>query len=141
VQGSKLHSIAEMISSSSRYSLQALKKEIAKCEVRCSNCHQEKTWLRQNGLESTLQEAKQLSNMVCICGTRKSPLALLCLTCTKEEKAKLADKKYGNIDNLVVRLQKEGFEAVARTYNVSSNAIRKYLKVRSIDTKTRSVLD
>lgn len=41
VRGKKLYTISEMLDSV--YSLENIKREIAKCEVRCANCHRRKT--------------------------------------------------------------------------------------------------
>ena len=51
----KNYNIAEMIGSA--YSLAKLEKEIAKCDVRCANCHRRKTGREQNwyqGIRLTL---------------------------------------------------------------------------------------
>lgn len=41
VRGKKLHSVCDMVNRSN--SLESIKKEISKCEVRCANCHRLKT--------------------------------------------------------------------------------------------------
>lgn len=45
VRGEKLFTIGQ----SYDHSLKALKEEIAKCEVRCANCHRRVTWQRNQG--------------------------------------------------------------------------------------------
>jgi hypothetical protein len=46
VHGDKEHNISDMVNGS--YSIAAIKKEMRKCEVRCSNCHRKKTHQRRN---------------------------------------------------------------------------------------------
>jgi hypothetical protein len=46
VRGEKVMNIADMVNNS--YSLNTIKDEIRKCEVRCANCHRKKTHERRN---------------------------------------------------------------------------------------------
>ena len=46
VRGKKKKSIADMVSHS--YSIETIKKEIRKCEIRCANCHRKKTHERMH---------------------------------------------------------------------------------------------
>lgn len=46
VRGEKITNIADMVHSS--YSIEAIKKEIRKCEVCCANCHRIRTHKRRN---------------------------------------------------------------------------------------------
>tara|TARA_R110002020_G_scaffold65290_4_gene172469 strand:- start:402 stop:746 length:345 start_codon:yes stop_codon:yes gene_type:complete len=46
VKGKKRKAIADMISRS--YSIETIKKEIRKCEIRCANCHRKKTHERMH---------------------------------------------------------------------------------------------
>ncbi len=48
VRGHKKHSICLL--SNSSYSLNVIKKEIKKCEIRCANCHRRKTAKERNYL-------------------------------------------------------------------------------------------
>ena len=45
VHGEKVGNVSDMVNGS--YSIDAIKKEIRKCEVRCSNCHRIKTMERR----------------------------------------------------------------------------------------------
>ena len=49
VRGKKKKAIADMVSHS--YSIETIKEEIRKCEIRCANCHRIKTLERQNKLQ------------------------------------------------------------------------------------------
>ena len=43
--GEKIHNIADMVNQS--YSIETIKNEIRKCQVRCANCHRKKTYQRR----------------------------------------------------------------------------------------------
>jgi hypothetical protein len=45
VRGEKVKNVSDMANAS--YSINSIKNEIRKCEVRCSNCHRKKTHLRR----------------------------------------------------------------------------------------------
>ena len=46
VRGEKLYNIADMVHKA--FSIETIKEEIRKCEVRCANCHRKKTHERRN---------------------------------------------------------------------------------------------
>ena len=46
VRGKKIRAIADMVGN--YYSIETIKKEIRKCEIRCSNCHRKKTHERMH---------------------------------------------------------------------------------------------
>lgn len=54
VRGEKLHNVSDMIRRGA--ALQRIEAEIAKCDVRCANCHRRKTaarngrWFRDTGI-------------------------------------------------------------------------------------------
>lgn len=50
VRGKKVRNIADMVNNS--YSIDSIKKEIRKCEVRCANCHRRKTYERRSSKKS-----------------------------------------------------------------------------------------
>jgi len=59
IRGSKKNSIAKMIGTATSW--QTIEEEIAKCEVRCANCHSAKTsergnWWRSNKVEDVQRE-------------------------------------------------------------------------------------
>lgn len=45
VRGTKVKNVADMVNNS--YSIEAIKNEIRKCDVRCANCHRRKTYERR----------------------------------------------------------------------------------------------
>ncbi len=46
VRGTKVSNVGTMYK---KYTLEEIKKEIAKCEIVCANCHAHRTWIRQSG--------------------------------------------------------------------------------------------
>lgn len=52
VRGTKLHNISNMVQQG--HGLNALLEEMAKCEVRCANCHRRQTYKRRNNTEDML---------------------------------------------------------------------------------------
>jgi hypothetical protein len=142
VSESKKDSVSRMILDRRGYTVGDVKDEIAKCEVRCSNCHSVKTHARMRGLETTNQEPKDKTSLKCPkCDKRKTRTARLCYDCSRQEKAEMADNKYGDLENLLIQLRETSFVQVAKAYNVSDNAIRKYLKSKKVDIHTLRVLE
>jgi len=105
VIGQKKADIAQMIGATAKFTVQDVKDEITKCEVRCGNCHQKKTPACANGLESTHQETKEFQSLVCPkCAGRKTRAAVVCYDCSRQEISEMTDKKYGNLENLLIQL-------------------------------------
>ena len=50
VRGKKVKNIADMVNNS--YSIETIKNEIRKCDVRCANCHRRKTHERRSSKKS-----------------------------------------------------------------------------------------
>ena len=48
VYGKKVANIGQMLN---YFSVEDILKEVAKCEVVCSNCHRERTWQRKNNIQ------------------------------------------------------------------------------------------
>jgi hypothetical protein len=94
------------------------------------------------GLETTNQEPKDKTSLKCPkCDKRKTRAAKLCYDCSRQEKAQMADNNYGDLENLLIQLRETSFVQVAKAYNVSDNAIRKYLKSKKVDIHTLRVLE
>jgi hypothetical protein len=136
VQGKKNRDISFMIGKNKGYSIQDLKDEITKCEIRCANCHREKTLKRNNGLEETDQIPKSITSVLCSCGNRKTRNAKHCRSCVQEEKSTGQQEKFGSVENIISLLSKKNYVQLARDLNVTDNAIRKYLSKNGVDPKS-----
>lgn len=114
--------------------------EIAKCKVRCSNCHTKKTKDRASKKETTSQSPKYvptLEEITCSCGKRKSFHTKVCRECHSKPRIEWPAKE------IVLEMLKDGsFTSVSKMLGVSDNSIRNFLKSfdidpRKIETKTR----
>lgn len=136
VRGSKKANISTMMKKPTTFSLDMVKEEIAKCEIRCANCHRIRTKARQIGKETTLQSPKDNSLKLCKCGNRKTLEALTCLECCNREKTSQSLDRYGDLDALLTRLAASNFTQIGKELGVSGNAVKKYIQRRGIDPKT-----
>jgi superfamily II DNA helicase RecQ len=136
VRGSKTANISMMIKKPKTFSLDMVKKEIAKCEIRCANCHRIRTRARQQGIETTLQSPKNNSLLICQCGSRKTMDALYCGECYLRKANAQSKARYGDLDTLLSRLKASNFTQIGKELGVSANAVKKYIQRRGIDPKT-----
>lgn len=136
VRGSKIAELSQMVKKPSLFSLSCVIDEIAKCEVRCGNCHRQKTRARQLGMEQTEQLPKNNSFRYCKCGKNKELISIECLDCHLIAKSKEASDRYGDLETLITRLRASNFVQVAKEMEISDNAIRKHLRRNGIDPKT-----
>lgn len=141
VRGSKTASISQMIRKPRTFSIEMVKVEISKCEIRCGNCHRMRTAARQAGREMTEQTPKDSSLTECECGNNKTLNALWCVECYLQEIDNQTNIRYGEIETLITRLRKSNFTRVAKELLVSDNAIRKHLRRNGIDPKSLLPMD
>lgn len=78
VRGKKTKNLSRMVRNSNLVPLDELEEEIAKCEIRCANCHQARTCARKTGKEITQQIPTDKKTGRCECGNRKSRESLIC---------------------------------------------------------------
>lgn len=126
VRGSKTENISRMLASQ-RYSLDDLKDEIAKCEVRCAVCHRTKSVKRYNGVEKTEQIlAWRPRQLLCACGSSKDAKASQCLKCYNS--TKFDPTKYPPVEEIITGVETYGWLPYARTLGMSDNGLRNALK-------------
>lgn len=131
VNGSKILSIGIM--AQQNFSLKQIDEEIAKCEVRCGNCHRKKTIARARKKETTDQDPKYIPTkfeVTCSCGNKKSFNSKACNRCNKEPRI-----EWPELEILIEMIKDDNFVKVGKMLGVSDNAIRKFLKARGIDPK------
>lgn len=102
--------------------LEEFKKEADKCILLCANCHREEH-NKDNGFSHTVEKEQHTNN---------------CKVCGKSCKNKLCSHLCSNIFNrkinrpskeqLLSEIKELGYCGTGRKYNVSDNAIRKWLK-------------
>lgn len=140
VRGKKEAGLSFMVTRPDLYTLTDIEEEIAKCEIRCANCHAVETARRARNLYKTEQLPKTATSAKCECGKQKARTSKNCEACVLQKIRLITDKKYGNLEELLEKVRKNGFKATGKAYNVSGTAIKKYLKNRGIDIKTLSML-
>lgn len=126
IKGSKIENINKMIQQK-RYSLDDLKEEIAKCEVRCVVCHRTKSVNRYKGLEKTEQDISWRSGrLYCSCGNKKEVSAVKCLDC--HNLTKFDRSKYPPVEDIIIGVETYGWLPYARTLGMSDNGLRNAVK-------------
>lgn len=133
VRDSKHLEVSKMVNSSA-WTEQDVKNEIAKCDVRCANCHRKKTHEHRNDPSLSKQENKykpKTHEVTCSCGNKKRLGSKVCNACNMRERA-----SWPSTEILIEMLKDSSFEALGRSLGVSGNAIRKKLKSNGIDIKT-----
>ena len=112
VRDKKTNNISTLVRRSNRVSLDALKNEIAKCEIRCANCHQMRTLARRIGEETTEQIPTDAKSGRCECGNRKSRVSLVCNSCHLKNETERTQDRYGDLETLLTRLKASNFTQI-----------------------------
>lgn len=135
VKHTKLESVGKMLSQP-RYSLEDVKNEIEKCEVRCLVCHRTKTTNRNNGIEVTEQVLiRKTGRLRCSCGNPKDITAIECWKCYNS--AKFDATKYPSLEEIIVGVETYGWLPYAKTLNISDNGLRKVARKLGADPLPR----
>jgi hypothetical protein len=133
VRGIKIMEVSRMVKGS-LWTYTDIDNEITKCDVRCVNCHRNKTWLRRIGEEPNIQETKyipQADEKLCKCGAPKKFGNAGCLSCSRKPKI-----DWPTLDELCDMLNDKSFLESGKILGVSGNAIRKKLRLAGIDPKS-----
>lgn len=135
VKGLKVQNLSVMIRHN-KYSLDEVKDEIDKCEVRCAVCHRIKTTSRQSGIETTEQEHfRNTGQLRCTCGKVKDNAATKCATC--HHAMKFDANKYPTLEEIIIGVETYGWLPYAKTLNVSDNGLRKVARKLGADPLPR----
>lgn len=136
VRGKKTANVSWMMKHPNIYTKEDINDEIAKCDIRCGNCHRMRTAARQRRIETTEQIPKDATTGRCNCGNRKSRESLICNDCHLKGEYKRTSEVYGELDALVQRLKVSNFTKLGKELGVTDNAIRKHLRRNGVDPKT-----
>jgi len=102
----------------------SIKKELDKCQVLCSNCHREIHSLEEKIFTPKFLEPRSPSHCV-DCQVECSIHAQRCLSCYKKHNFK--QSKCPSKEQLIKDFEElKYFTKVAKKYNVSDNAVRKW---------------
>jgi hypothetical protein len=137
VRDSKQIEISKMVNFSS-WTEQDVEEEIAKCDVRCVNCHRQKTRNHEANISLSAQKDKYkptFDEVNCPCGNKKKYGSKVCGSCNMKERT-----NWPSSEKLVEMLQGSSFEALGRALGVSGNSVRKRIKSSGIDPKNVKTL-
>jgi len=125
----KIMEVSQMVSKS--YSYQKINDEIKKCQMLCCYCHRRKTTKQLNHAEHhkikiKLKE-KKIENLCVNCGEKIYERAFRCLKCQAYNQRKVKERP--SLEEINKDLKELGsYVQVGKKYNVSDNAIRKWIK-------------
>lgn len=122
---------------------EATEKEIEKCECVCANCHaiehcrfsidELNVEISKETKSRPEKRRKTYKKYYCHCGEKKSYEAKQCAKCAGISIRKVVERPSKEI--LIQKLKDSNFCQVAKEYNVSDNAIRKWLKSYNVNPK------
>ena len=106
--------------------------EITNLRILCGHCHSQTLNFRGRGKDGKIYS-------YCSCGKRISKNSLDCVKCSFEKKkeANRNNPRYVSLDLVYAQfLEKKTFVALGNHYNVSDNAVRKYIKLHGISIES-----
>ena len=126
-----------------------VRKELTKCILVCSNCHQEiHGEILQCPLQSSFSEQKalEIDELVAInkkkeymcpeCGTTVYTKNSLCLACAGKKRRKVEHPSRAELKNLI---QQYNFVEIGQFYNVTEASIRKWCKNENLPYRLKDI--
>ena len=132
------------ISTKSIKSLKSQLKELKKCILVCSNCHKgihagllsiPENWTEfysESKAEELLENLEKKKSYCKSCGKEITLRATYCSACAKKERQKTVRPDRETLKNLI---RNKPFIQIARDYNVTDNAIRKWCITYNLPSK------
>ena len=111
--------------------IEKIREEISKCRLLCCKCHRIHTYKQLNHVDyehynPKIQTIGKKPNNKCIdCSVVINRCSVRCVKCYRLSQRRC---KRPSKEELINEIKEMGYEGTGRKYNVSGNAIRKWLK-------------